>query len=79
MSLVCRAHRCRRAGPACRQGSNPDLFVLTVPLSQGNDWLAMLSFIGGFSSATSMVIVTAMALVDDGIEPCCHADLAEYP
>ncbi len=44
------------------QGANPDLFVLTVPLSQGNDWLAMLSFIGGFSSATSMVIVTAMAL-----------------
>lgn len=43
-------------------GSNPDLFVLTVPLSQRNDWLAMLSFIGGFSSATSMVIVTAMAL-----------------
>ncbi|WP_171209573.1 MULTISPECIES: sensor histidine kinase [unclassified Ruegeria] len=43
-------------------GSNPDLFVLTVPLSQGNDGLAMLSFIGGFSSATSMVIVTAMAL-----------------
>ncbi|NOD46938.1 MULTISPECIES: sensor histidine kinase [unclassified Ruegeria] len=44
------------------EGANPDLFVLTVPLSQGNDWLAMLSFIGGFSSATSMVIVTAMAL-----------------
>ena len=44
------------------QGANPDLFVLTVPLSQGNEWLAMLSFIGGFSSATSMVIVTAMAL-----------------
>lgn len=43
-------------------GSNPDLFVLTVPLSQGNEWLAMLSFIGGFSSATSMVIVSAMAL-----------------
>ncbi len=44
------------------EGSNPDLFVLTVPLSQGKDGLAMLSFIGGFSSATSMVIVTAMAL-----------------
>ncbi len=44
------------------EGSNPDLFVLTVPLSMGNDWLAMLSFIGGFSSATSMVIVAAMAL-----------------
>ena len=43
-------------------GSNPDLFVLTVPLSQGRDGLAMLSFLGGFSSATSMVIVAAIAL-----------------
>ncbi|MDF1716132.1 MAG: sensor histidine kinase [Antarcticimicrobium sp.] len=44
------------------EGSNPDMFVLTVPLSQGKDTLAMLSFLGGFSSATSMVIVAAMAL-----------------
>jgi len=44
------------------EGSNPDLFVLTLPLSQGWDGLAMLSFLGGFSSATSMVIVAAMAL-----------------
>ncbi|MCB1363675.1 MAG: sodium:solute symporter [Rhodobacteraceae bacterium] len=43
-------------------GSNPDLFVLTVPLSQGKDGLAMLTFLGGFSSAMSMVIVAAMAL-----------------
>ncbi|MBO6899196.1 MAG: sodium:solute symporter [Shimia sp.] len=43
-------------------GSNPDFFVLTVPLATGNDALAMLSFIGGFSSATSMVIVAALAL-----------------
>ncbi|AXX97231.1 ATP-binding protein [Profundibacter amoris] len=43
-------------------GSNPDLFVLTVPLSQGREGLAMLSFLGGFSSATSMVIVAAIAL-----------------
>ncbi|MHA6263816.1 ATP-binding protein [Arenibacterium sp. CAU 1754] len=43
-------------------GANPDLFVLTVPLSQGREGLAMLSFLGGFSSATSMVIVAAMAL-----------------
>ncbi|MTJ04177.1 MAG: sodium:solute symporter [Sediminimonas qiaohouensis] len=43
-------------------GSNPDQFVLTVPLSQGQDKLAMLSFLGGFSSATSMVIVAAIAL-----------------
>ena len=44
------------------EGSNPDMFVLTVPLSQGRESLAMLSFLGGFSSATSMVIVAAMAL-----------------
>lgn len=44
------------------QGANPDLFVLTVPLSQGQTGLAMLSFLGGFSSATSMVIVAAIAL-----------------
>jgi Na+/proline symporter/signal transduction histidine kinase len=44
------------------EGSNPDMFVLTIPISQGRDGLAMLSFLGGFSSATSMVIVAAMAL-----------------
>ena len=44
------------------EGSNPDLFVLTLPLAQGQQGLAMLSFLGGFSSATSMAIVAAMAL-----------------
>ncbi|NUB43671.1 sodium:solute symporter [Fertoebacter nigrum] len=44
------------------EGSNPDLFVLTLPLSQGQGGLAMLAFLGGFSSATSMVIVAAIAL-----------------
>ncbi|MGR3836833.1 MAG: ATP-binding protein [Cognatishimia sp.] len=43
-------------------GSNPDLFVLTVPLATGNEALAMLSFIGGFSSASSMVIVAVIAV-----------------
>ncbi len=43
-------------------GSNPDLFVLTLPLATGQDQLALLSFLGGFSSATSMVIVAAIAL-----------------
>jgi Na+/proline symporter/nitrogen-specific signal transduction histidine kinase len=43
-------------------GSNPDLFVLTVPLAHGRDGLAVFSFLGGFSSATSMVIVAAIAL-----------------
>jgi Na+/proline symporter len=44
------------------EGANPDLFVLTVPLSQGRDGLATLAFLGGFSSATSMVIVATIAL-----------------
>ncbi len=43
-------------------GANPDLFVLTLPLSEGQEGLAMLAFLGGFSSATSMVIVAAIAL-----------------
>ena len=43
-------------------GTNPDLFVLTLPLSQGQGKLALLAFLGGFSSATSMVIVAAIAL-----------------
>lgn len=43
-------------------GSNPDLFVLTLPLSEQRQELALLAFLGGFSSATSMVIVTAIAV-----------------
>lgn len=44
------------------QGANPDLFVVTVPLAEGRDGLAILAFLGGFSSATSMVIVATLAL-----------------
>ena len=43
-------------------GSNPDMFVLTLPLAEGQGGLALLAFLGGFSSATSMVIVEAIAL-----------------
>lgn len=44
------------------EGSNPDLFVLSVPLYFGQENLAILAFLGGFSAATSMVIVAAIAL-----------------
>ena len=44
------------------KGSNPDLFVLDLPLSQGREALAALAFLGGFSSAMSMVVVSAIAL-----------------
>ncbi len=43
-------------------GANPDLYVLTLPLAAGRDDLALLAFLGGFSSATSMVIVAAIAV-----------------
>ena len=43
-------------------GGNPDMLVLTLPLGEGQGALAMLAFLGGFSSATSMVIVETIAL-----------------
>jgi Na+/proline symporter/nitrogen-specific signal transduction histidine kinase len=43
-------------------GSNPDMYVLTLPLAAGQEGLALFAFIGGFSSATSMIIVEAIAL-----------------
>ncbi|MXQ06765.1 sodium:solute symporter [Alphaproteobacteria bacterium GH1-50] len=42
--------------------ANPDLFVLTLPIAFDQSALSMLAFLGGFSSATSMVIVAAIAL-----------------
>lgn len=41
---------------------NADLYVLTLPLNQGNTLLAVISYIGGFSAATGMVIVSTIAL-----------------
>jgi sigma-B regulation protein RsbU (phosphoserine phosphatase) len=41
---------------------NADSFVLTVPLSQGRNYLALFAFIGGFSAATSMIIVESLAI-----------------
>ena len=43
-------------------GSAPDLFVLSLPLQQGDGVLAMLVFLGGFSAAMGMVIVSSIAL-----------------
>ncbi|MDF1721551.1 MAG: sensor histidine kinase [Minwuia sp.] len=44
------------------EGANPDMFVLTVPMAGNQEMLALFAFIGGFSSATSMVIVACIAL-----------------
>ncbi|MGM0584775.1 MAG: ATP-binding protein [Pseudomonadota bacterium] len=47
---------------ALPEGANPDMFVLSLPLAEGQTALALFVFLGGFSSATSMVIVAAIAL-----------------
>lgn len=42
--------------------ANPDMFVLTLPIWASRQDIALLSFLGGFSAATSMVIVACIAL-----------------
>jgi Na+/proline symporter/nitrogen-specific signal transduction histidine kinase len=41
---------------------NPENFVLSLPLADGQHALAMLAFIGGLSAATGMVIVETIAV-----------------
>ena len=43
-------------------GASGDTFMLALPLSQGQGWLALIAYLGGFSAATSMVIVETIAL-----------------
>jgi len=40
----------------------PDTYVLNLPLKYGAPWLALIAFIGGFSAATSMIVVETTAL-----------------
>lgn len=44
------------------QAVNADTFVLTLPMSENAEGLALLVFIGGLSAATGMVIVETIAL-----------------
>src|SRR2546430_16895553 len=39
-----------------------DTFVLTLPMAEKHEFLALLVFIGGLSAATGMVIVATIAL-----------------
>lgn len=41
---------------------NPDTYVLSVPLALDRPDLALFAYLGGFSAATSMVIVSTIAL-----------------
>ncbi len=40
----------------------PDSYVLALPMAADSTWLTLLTFIGGFSAATGMVIVAAVAV-----------------
>lgn len=41
---------------------DPDTYVLTLPLFHDQEWLAFMAYIGGYSAATSMIIVSTAAL-----------------
>ena len=43
-------------------GVDADTFVLALPIAYGQGWLALLVYLGGFSAATSMIIVSTIAL-----------------
>ncbi|AJY44555.1 hybrid sensor histidine kinase/response regulator [Martelella endophytica] len=47
-----------RLGP----GIDPDLYVLQIPIVEGMPLISLVTFIGGFSAATAMVIVSSVAL-----------------
>ncbi|MEO5830293.1 MAG: NahK/ErcS family hybrid sensor histidine kinase/response regulator [Rhodanobacter sp.] len=47
--------------PLVRDGA-ADAWVLTLPMAHGDRGMALLAFVGGFSAATGMVIVAAVAL-----------------
>ncbi|MBP7183909.1 MAG: GHKL domain-containing protein [Saprospiraceae bacterium] len=40
----------------------PDNYVLSLPLAHHKEWLALLVYLGGFSAAISMVVVSVIAL-----------------
>jgi len=42
--------------------TNPDTYVLALPIAADHPWLALFAFIGGLSAATAMVIVATVAL-----------------
>ncbi|MCZ4108093.1 PAS-domain containing protein [Brevundimonas diminuta] len=50
------------AGGLFRPETNPDLLVLALPFGAGQGLLTAVVFVGGFSAATAMVIVEAVAL-----------------
>lgn len=50
------------AGQYLQLSMDPDYFALGITLTQGSSWIPLLTFIGGISAASAMVIVTTLAL-----------------
>lgn len=50
------------AGQSQQLTMDPDYFALGITLHQGSIWMPLLTFIGGISAASAMVIVTTLAL-----------------
>jgi Na+/proline symporter/signal transduction histidine kinase len=44
------------------QGMNSDMFSLLIPQSRGNEFMTVLVFLGGFSAAISMIVVSSISL-----------------
>ncbi|TVS09888.1 MAG: response regulator [Wenzhouxiangella sp.] len=44
------------------QGTPPDLYVLLLPLADGQNALALFAFLGGLSAATGMVVLASLTL-----------------
>ncbi len=43
-------------------GTNPDMYVLTLPIAADAHLITLIAFVGGLSAATAMVIVASVAL-----------------
>ncbi len=50
------------SGMVLQPAAPADMYVLSLPLTAGNNTLAVVAFIGGLSAATGMVIVAAISL-----------------
>ncbi len=50
------------AGKQLALTNPPDFYVLGMSMSLGNEWLALLVYLGGLSAASAMMIVTTLSL-----------------
>ncbi|WP_394847614.1 ATP-binding protein [Pendulispora brunnea] len=50
------------AGRVLDVGTDPDYYALGIPLSRGAPFVSLLTFLGGVSAASAMIMVTVLAL-----------------